>query len=276
MHTSMLGSVPPCPIGNKCRSREAQRGQALRLAGCRLVIGTVHPRPRLPRLPPPVAPRAPRLHGPRPCPPAGALPMGYLGLVLPLVIYGMTMTSLRLGFGASGVLRATGPGAPEGGLGQRGLPRAGRAARCVLPACACPAGLCCPWHSHRMLSWVTPFTHAPLHARRPFTWSPPLPRLGFAPLAHQSPNPSPQPHPPRPGLPASPPPCTHAWHVCAHRSRVPARTASPAVHGGNAQPVLQSPDGVRGAGALAGQRRLHALAAGRSVGWVQLPRCSVR
>ena len=56
-----------------------------------------------------------------PPPRAGALPMGPAGFALPLIIYAMTMTSLRLGFGATGVTRgaAGGPGAPEGTLGEQ-------------------------------------------------------------------------------------------------------------------------------------------------------------
>eukprot|EP00198_Chlamydomonas_reinhardtii_P004951 XP_001694287.1 predicted protein [Chlamydomonas reinhardtii] len=37
------------------------------------------------------------------------LPMGATGLALPLVVYAMTMTSLRLGFGAAGVAAAQSP-----------------------------------------------------------------------------------------------------------------------------------------------------------------------
>lgn len=39
---------------------------------------------------------------------AGVLPMGSSGFLLPLLVYGMTMTSLRLGVGASGLRMAQG------------------------------------------------------------------------------------------------------------------------------------------------------------------------
>ncbi len=51
------------------------------------------------------------------------LPMGTSGLLLPLIVYGMTMSSLRLGFGAAGAAAAQSPdirGTTLGGWGKGG------------------------------------------------------------------------------------------------------------------------------------------------------------
>ena len=184
------------------------------------------------------------------------LPMGATGLALPLVVYAMTMTSLRLGFGAAGVAAAQSPdirGTALGGLvlstwGTRAVGKETRRGLCAMQCDAqamCVSALGWGWD---MVSWR--HCLARRHLSSPqcfFACKPFMPSTPWPSPAPSCPNPAPLyypfcPHPPRRRLPA-----------------LPAPAAVPAHH---RQPVPQVPDGARRAAALGRQRRLHTGAAG--------------